>query len=52
MAAQTMTERIRKLGPNPLKEQAISIEEVSAALEVAELEDENGFRGRKKAMDS
>jgi len=44
MAAQTMTERIRKLGPNPLKLAAQrSIEPSEKALEDHE---ENGFRGR------
>jgi coenzyme F420-reducing hydrogenase delta subunit len=47
MAAQTMTERIRKLGPNPLKGQGPEQEKFSRALENAEPEDESGFRGRR-----
>jgi F420-non-reducing hydrogenase iron-sulfur subunit len=47
MAAQTMTERIRKLGPNPLKllgeKEAVIMSEAVAAEE----EDETGFRGRR-----
>lgn len=42
-AVQTMSERIRKLGPNPLKD--------GRALEVAEkkeIEEEESFRGRRK----
>jgi F420-non-reducing hydrogenase iron-sulfur subunit len=44
-AAQEMTERIRKLGPNPLKlgNGNGSKEQLSAE----DLEDETGFRGRK-----
>jgi coenzyme F420-reducing hydrogenase delta subunit len=44
MAAQTMTERIRKLGPNPLKQAAQQAE--AAKLSLAEEQEENGFRGR------
>lgn len=45
MAAQTMTERIRKMGPNPLKLQAEG-KKIQAA--TVEEEEENSFRGRKK----
>jgi len=49
MAAQTMTERIRKLGPNPLKNMGKHESEgFLQALESASQEDENGFRGRQK----
>lgn len=51
MAAQTMTERIRELGPNPLKAQK-SAEDAHAALGEAEISDENGFRGRRKLVKS
>jgi len=44
MAAQTMTERIRQLGPNPLKEGDESKKIEMAG--IAEEEDEVGFRGR------
>jgi hypothetical protein len=45
MAARTMTERIRKLGPNPLK----MSNNGSICQEVVEmeLEDEADFRGRR-----
>jgi len=47
MAAQTMTERIRALGPNPLKVvEAEKIGEVRSVL-VAEEEEEVSFRGRR-----
>lgn len=46
-AAQVMTERIRKLGPNPLK--TASRPEPALEAKVSEPEDENGFRGMKKA---
>jgi F420-non-reducing hydrogenase iron-sulfur subunit len=46
-AAQTMTERIRKLGPNPLKRQKIALD-LPTELKNAEIDDENGFRGRRK----
>lgn len=46
-AAHTMTERTRKLGPNPLREPSskteVPIEEV--------MEEDLGFRGRKGALD-
>jgi len=45
MAAQTMTERIRELGPNPLKDQVL-IEEVPKGVE-AEADEETGYRGRR-----
>ncbi len=41
-AAHTMTERVRRLGPSPLKQRA-----ASAAVEEAQSEDEVDFRGRK-----
>jgi coenzyme F420-reducing hydrogenase delta subunit len=41
-AAHTMTERVRRLGPSPLKERALS-----AAAETEQVEDEVDFRGRK-----
>lgn len=46
-AARTMTERIQKLGPNPLK----LVKFTSAVQETGELEveDEHGFRGRRPA---
>ena len=50
IAAYTMTERIRKLGPNPLKpvkvSQTLDKTEVSQITEPI-MEDENGFRGRR-----
>lgn len=46
MAAQTMTERIRKLGPNPLKTNGHQ-ESISPKRREGEDEDE-GFRGRSK----
>jgi hypothetical protein len=45
MAAQTMTERIRKLGPNPLKAKKI-VEKVTEVLPTEEEED-GEFRGRR-----
>ena len=45
IAAQTMTDRIRKLGPNPLKVERSNIE--GEKTETVE-EEEAGFRGRKK----
>lgn len=45
MAAQEMTERIRKLGPNPLNNR--KLEEWKAGTEAGETEEEIGFRGRK-----
>ena len=47
MAAQTMTERIRKLGPNPLKANGKAID-VKAETVDEEVE-EADFRGRKSA---
>ena len=52
MAAQTMTERIRKLGPNPLKMQASESQEISSVLDGLESEDEVGYRGRRKPAKS
>jgi coenzyme F420-reducing hydrogenase delta subunit len=46
MAAQTMTERIRKLGPNPLKAKDRNGREKPKTPE--EDEEEAGFRGRRK----
>lgn len=42
-AAQTMTERIRQLGPNPLRCPAASAAETAQS----DLEEEGGFRGRR-----
>lgn len=47
MAAQTMTERIRKLGPNPLKKLPQAKAQVQEM--ISDEEDEPGFRGRKAA---
>ena len=45
MAAQTMTERIRELGPNPLKNKD---DDGSVNVGIPDTEDEeNGFRGRR-----
>jgi F420-non-reducing hydrogenase iron-sulfur subunit len=44
IAAQTMTERVRKLGPNPLKK--IKVKEKVAEVLPEEEEDEVVFRGR------
>lgn len=46
LAAHTMTERIRKLGPNPLRSLATSPVQADR---LAEVEEENGFRGRRKS---
>lgn len=46
MAAQTMTERIRKLGPNPLKRQDYNGGIESGKIKPEE-DEENGFRGRR-----
>lgn len=46
MAAQTMTERIRKMGPNLLKENSAPLPN-HTPLHEAEEED-NGYRGRRK----
>jgi F420-non-reducing hydrogenase iron-sulfur subunit len=52
MAAQTMTERIRKLGPNPLKPSVpVTVETTTPAPEIID-EDEVGFRGRHKQLGS
>lgn len=42
-AARTMTERIRELGPNPLKQRG----KTSLRSEDAEADDETGYRGRR-----
>jgi coenzyme F420-reducing hydrogenase delta subunit len=47
-AAHTMTERIRNLGPNPLKGSFSQRQKTDEAAVVAE--DENGYRGRKMAI--
>ncbi len=44
-AAQTMTDRIRKLGPNPLK---LNPSPAGAPAPDADKDDEGGFRGRRK----
>ena len=41
-AAQTMTERVRQLGPNPLKNEQIHPSETAV-----DTDEEDGFRGRK-----
>jgi F420-non-reducing hydrogenase iron-sulfur subunit len=46
MAAQTMTERIRELGPNPLKLVEAGDKPVKGGLEFED-DDEGGFRGRR-----
>ena len=43
MAAKTMTERIRKLGPNPLKKHTIPAESLALG---NNLDEETSFRGR------
>ncbi|MCK5314042.1 MAG: hydrogenase iron-sulfur subunit, partial [Anaerolineales bacterium] len=45
MAAQTMTERIRELGPNPLKSGDEGEKPIKGALEFED-DEEAGFRGR------
>ena len=47
IAAQTMTERIRKLGPNPLK-----FQEIIAEQDDTEPEEEIGWRGRKPVAEN
>jgi coenzyme F420-reducing hydrogenase delta subunit len=44
-AAETMTERIRQLGPNPLK---VKEHELRAAREAEADDEDGGFRGRRK----
>ncbi len=44
-AAQTMTERIRKMGPNPLKTNA----EFGVRNAEQEMDEDEGFRGRHAA---
>jgi coenzyme F420-reducing hydrogenase delta subunit len=46
-AVQTMTERIRQLGPNPIREQ-LEKENSNGSKSSAETEEEEGFRGRRK----
>jgi F420-non-reducing hydrogenase iron-sulfur subunit len=50
IAAQTMTERIRKLGPNPLrlKGEGDPLKVEKLKVEASDEEDEAGFRGRRK----
>ena len=47
MAAQTMTERVRKLGPNPLKKQLEWAKELPP-VEAVDLEEEAEFSGRRR----
>lgn len=47
-AAHTMTERVRFLGPNPLKKVDLPKQEVEATDQ--ETEDEIGFRGRATVL--
>lgn len=47
-AAQTMTERVRKLGPNPLKNSGASEQEAVKVEAADEDEEEIGIRGRRK----
>ena len=49
MAAQTMTERLRKLGPNPLKCQVSKAAEAGFSKQEIEPEEDQSFRGRKSA---
>ena len=51
MAAQSMTERIRGLGPNPLKLLGAE-EQATLSKTSAEEEDDNGFRGRRSRKSS
>lgn len=46
-AAQTMTERVRELGPNPLKNGQVKTGLLQVQPTELEDADENGFRGRK-----
>jgi coenzyme F420-reducing hydrogenase delta subunit len=54
MAAHTMTERIRKLGPNPIKPKKIVASDTVDTSEISKISggsesgDENGYRGRRK----
>ena len=48
MAAQTMTERIRKMGPNPIKHQPCEARGTSQAQVSADLDEETAFRGRRR----
>lgn len=49
LAARTMNERVRKLGPNPLK--SIDEEEEKTKADLDDFEDEFSFRGRRKVTD-
>lgn len=49
MAAQTMTERVRELGPSPLKRAWEAVEETEVS--DADLDEEVGWRGRKPRSD-
>jgi coenzyme F420-reducing hydrogenase delta subunit len=51
MAAQTMTERIRELGPNPLKSANGTDKTLNSAL-ASEDDEEVGFRGRRASSRS
>jgi F420-non-reducing hydrogenase iron-sulfur subunit len=51
MAAQTMTERIRKLGPNPLKAQSGNGKPKKPDSD-EDIEEEAGYRGRKPDKDT
>lgn len=46
LAAHTMTERIRELGPNPLRQSALAATMTTKPVPGTE-EEEDGFRGRK-----
>ncbi len=52
IAAQTMTERIRKLGPNPLRlkieGEKLKVEKLK--VDSSDEEEEGGFRGRKRKV--
>jgi coenzyme F420-reducing hydrogenase delta subunit len=54
IAAQTMTERIRKLGPNPLKPLVTKpgMTTMPTTTNNIDLEEESGFRGRTRQMKS
>jgi F420-non-reducing hydrogenase iron-sulfur subunit len=46
-AAQTMTERVRRLGPNPLKRAGSAMAQAKGIESDNAFENEEGFRGRK-----
>ena len=46
IAAQTMTERIRELGPNPLKSRAVEMDKEAVMIENLEFDEDVSFRGR------